>query len=950
MLTMVSSMSQDDIWVGREEELAVLDKAVERISTGSGTAVWIEGEAGIGKSTLAARGIEAARVAGFEVLAGSADPMAQRSPLHVMVDLLRISQRSADPRRAEIAKLLRERRLGLLEPTYVAWAEIELLVGLVDDLCTEGPTVLVLDDVHHLDEASFLLWHRLVSAVDQLPLLLVTTCRPTPQRHEVRDLRATIARRGQPVLELAPLTDMESDRLLARLLGEAPGSTRDRLAALAMGNPLYLKELANAVSLEGIGADDRLPASFGEALTRRLGVVPDAATETLRMAALLGAKFSVTDLAVLMRRSASELAGALQDVVAAGIIVDMGAELTFRHPVMRQVMYQSIPGALRSALHLEAAQALAISAGQPLRVAEQLAVSGQLGDGWARQWLAVHAAPLAAQAPDLVIDLLRREVDQVQVEDGRTGALLVVLAWVLLGVGRYGEAVDCARRDLAAVTNAEHRSEMEFVLVRALFSLGEHREGIDAVRRSLSRPDLPVVWRARLLGCLAMAQRGGEGDIDSADMTAGLALNMADSVHDSFAAAYALVVLWMNRSVQRDHSAALALLDRALDLVGKGPDHTDVRAMVEDGRIFTLQNLVRWEDAAAARRRRTRSAGQPGITAAVLRYWLGEWDDALAELAVDDVAAAGFSYSGLREPGPSLLWHGVAALIAARRDDRELSSRHLKAGLALRTPTVADRENLDFLVAARAVVLEQEGDRTRAKTVLAEILLHRGPAEMTLTHQWLPDLVRLALEDGDDEIARAAVSACRAEASAETESGRAATALLRCEGLMTRDAETLSTVVVTYREMGPTVDLAAALEDLAVVLADREGAGAARDAFNEAVDLYTRFGAKWDVRRADRRLRSYGVRRGVRGKREPRDLSGWQALTPTEQRIASMIADGQSTPSIAANLYLSPRTVQTHISHVLSKLGLRSRVEIAREVFRQRARDGAVLGRPSPHQ
>jgi DNA-binding NarL/FixJ family response regulator len=365
--------------------------------------------------------------------------------------------------------------------------------------------------------------------------------------------------------------------------------------------------------------------------------------------------------------------------------------------------------------------------------------------------------------------------------------------------------------------------------------------------------------------------------------------------------------------------------------------------MVEDGRVFTLQNLGRWDEAAAALRRSTGGTTQPGITAAVLRYWLGEWDDALAELNPDDAAVAGFSYSGLREPGQSLLWHGVAALVAARRDNRELSCQHLEAGLAISRPTVADRENLDFLVAAQAVVLEQDGDPTRAKTVLAEMLLHRGPAEMTLTHQWLPDLVRLALDARDEQTARAAVSACRTEASAEAEPGRAAAALLRCEGLVARDVEALSAAVSLYRAAGPTVDLAAALEDLAVVLADRGDATAARDAFNGAVELYTRFGANWDVRRADGRLRAHGVRRGVRGKRGSRDVSGWRALTSTELRIASMVADGQSTPSIAAKLYLSPRTVQTHISQVLGKLGVRSRVEIAREVFRQRSN-----GAPAP--
>ena len=87
-----------DLWVGREEELSVLKDAVDLLRTGSGTAVWIEGEAGIGKSTLAAKGADFARAAGYEVLAGMADPMSQRSPLNVMVDLLQISPRSPDPR------------------------------------------------------------------------------------------------------------------------------------------------------------------------------------------------------------------------------------------------------------------------------------------------------------------------------------------------------------------------------------------------------------------------------------------------------------------------------------------------------------------------------------------------------------------------------------------------------------------------------------------------------------------------------------------------------------------------------------------------------------------------------------------------------------------------------------------------------------------------------------
>ena len=101
----------------------------------------------------------------------------------------------------------------------------------------------------------------------------------------------------------------------------------------------------------------------------------------------------------------------------------------------------------------------------------------------------------------------------------------------------------------------------------------------------------------------------------------------------------------------------------------------------------------------------------------------------------------------------------------------------------------------------------------------------------------------------------------------------------------------------------------------------------------EALDLYAGFGAVWDIRRAEASLRRYGIRRGVHGPRAKRATQGWDALTPTEHKIALLVAAGLSTPQIAQNLFLTRRTTQTHISHILAKLGLRSRVEIARQAF-----------------
>src|SRR5262249_38145292 len=158
-------------------------------------------------------------------------------------------------------------------------------------------------------------------------------------------------------------------------------------------------------------------------------------------------------------------------------------------------------------------------------------------------------------------------------------------------------------------------------------------------------------------------------------------LTAAEEADDAFAAAHALVVMWLSYGVRRDHAAALDSIDRALCVLGDDPGYADLRSYALEVRIFTLQNLDRWPDAELALRRAREYAHQSGnperatsVTAAVLRYWLGQWDDALAELGSDDTDA----YAFLRERWPALLVHGVAALITGRRDQRTTAAQHLR--------------------------------------------------------------------------------------------------------------------------------------------------------------------------------------------------------------------------------------------------------------------------------
>src|SRR4029077_17032107 len=134
-------------------------------------------------------------------------------------------------------------------------------------------------------------------------------------------------------------------------------------------------------------------------------------------------KFTVTDLAVLLRRPVSELAAGLQEAVTARILVGSDAELAFRHQLIRQALYESMPAALRTALHAEAARELAATDADALSVAQQLFAARQPGEGWSRAWLIQAAPTLTTRAPQLAADLLRRELDATpRGDEARGGA------------------------------------------------------------------------------------------------------------------------------------------------------------------------------------------------------------------------------------------------------------------------------------------------------------------------------------------------------------------------------------------------------------------------------------------------------------------------------------------------------------------------------------------------
>ena len=205
------------------------------------------------------------------------------------------------------------------------------------------------------------------------------------------------------------------------------------------------------------------------------------------------------------------------------------------------------------------------------------------------------------------------------------------------------------------------------------------------------------------------------------------------------------------------------------------------------------------------------------------------------------------------------------------------------------------------------------------------------------------DLVRLAMAEGDTRLARQ-VAAAVGDVASRNDLPWLSGAALRCQGLAENDADTLVAAVDAYTAASRPLELALAAEDAATALVRQGNVERARPLLDQAIAGYERLGADRDLSRASAVLRLAGVRRGIRGPRN-RAQFGWQSLTATELTVSGLVADGLSNPQIGERLFVSRRTVQTHLAHVFAKLDLTSRAQLAAEVTRRR---GEPVSGPIP--
>jgi ATP/maltotriose-dependent transcriptional regulator MalT len=926
--------------IGRRHQLDRVRRWVAELAAGRGRAALVEGEPGIGKTSLLRAAEAAAEGSGCHVLWASCDELSRAFPLFPLLDAFDAAHPGDRPG-TRIATMLR----ADATPGHrvdVVGAAVERLLAAVEETCTAAPVLLVVDDLQFADPATVQALGRLARSVSQLPLLVIGTARPVPKRDDLAALRRSIE--PEDLLRLHSLSGSEIAEFVERAVGGPPGQRLLRLAEGAGGNPLYLAELLDALArgraltrdehgVEATGG--RPPGSLAAAIVDRLAFLSTPTHGVLQAAALLGVDFAVSDLAIVCGRRVAELLPVLDEAILAGVLRGEGPELAFRHPLIRSALYEEMPAAVRAAWHRDAGRALAEYGAPPERVARQLLPALEIEDAgvadeWIVRWLEETGQQLVGQAPHAAVPLLRHAVAGVPAGTAPFDLLTCRLADALYRIGDPAEAAQVANGALAHVTRPHLLLDLHCTLAGCRAMMGCPEESLPELERASNAPGIGPSHRARLLVLTARIHMS-LGHVDAASQLADEARAAAAEAGDRWATGWALGVLTLVHGMRGESAQAMPLFDRTLAVAEGHPGLTDLRLLLHLNQAAALGDLDRYDEAIAAAVQARQLADDTGnmvrlaqvqSVLAELLFDVGRWDDALAE--VD--AAVGLS----RHPFAECCDHGVAAVVRLHRADpaarEDLSTGdRLAAGLervsgSLTLARSLEREQAEAPAEALAVVLA-------GLSGLVE--------EVEEAAALFADAVRLAVATGDPATARTLVEQVEAIADAADVPHLIALGP-HCRGLLDHDPALLSEAAEFYAKAARPLPRAQALEAAGVALAARGDLAGARTHFTEAFAVYTDLGAAWDMARAQATFRAYGIRRGPRVKHRRADR-GWDSLTPTELKIVGLVAQGKSNPEIAAHLFLSRRTVQTHVSHVLAKLNLHSRIDIAREASQRAA-------------
>ena len=914
----------------RGAEIAAIAAAIESACSGSGSALLVEGPAGIGKTRLLTHACDQAGQAGMTVLTARAAEFEDGYAWGVVRQLFEAEiradggQRRADDAVALAAlALTRDAQRGYED----SFAVLHGLYWLTADIAQQVPLLLAVDDLHWADQPSQRFVAHLARRLEGLAVLLVLTVRePRSGTAQQKSLIAGLAAEASVIaLRPAALGAAACAELVRGTLGADPSPAfQEACRELTGGNPLLLRGLLASLAAEGVQGTDaevahlrRLtPGSVSRSVLLQLGRMPAAALAAARAVAVLGTAATAERAGRLAGLDGDASAEAIGTLMAERFIEGERA-LRFVHPLVRSAVYQDLAPPVRQRWHKRAARMLDEEDAASAEVTVHLLAAAAAGDAWVVDMLRQAAADARNRgAPDVAIQCLERALAEPPAAGARGDVLFD------LGSAQTFHAPAAAAEHLAEALARSacwpRRGEIALALSQALALSGRFADAVDVLQAAISesgddRSPIAISLQAAVLNVarwdldsrpvmrpiLERLQARAEGGED-----------LDPQLHANLAIELGAAGLDRERAISHAREAVLAmprLMSRTSTALAEA-----VSVLLFAGRSGEAR------EGAQAWLRLTQQRGWPrasALAASVVSLIALYDGDVQQTLAYGQQATTGDDWISIM--GTAFM---VLALIDRDAIDQAramLASGNLSGPLGPTWPYNVARW-------ARGCLHAAAGDHPAAVTDLlaaGELTMRwdiRNPMLMT----WRSDAALSLIALGD---CREASRLCAEEVELARRWGasRGLGIALRAAGVAAGGSIELLTEAVSVLRPSPArLELARALIDLGAAQRRAGSRAKAREVLREGLDLAHALGGLALADRARHEL-------VVAGGRPRRDATrGRDALTPSELRVAQLAAGGQTNRQIAQALFVTQRTVENHLTSAYAKLGISSRPEL----------------------
>lgn len=911
--------------VEREEELAAVDALLAAARSGTGAALLIEGPAGIGKTRLVAAARERAAGSGARVLHARGTELEREYPMGVVRQclepamrdregVLRGAARLAGPVLLDVSNAVEATPVGVLHGLY--W--------LVANLAEEAPVLLAVDDAHWGDEPSLRFLAYLARRVESIAVVLVIAARG--EEDTSADSAAVLAEiRADPAtrrVEPAGLAVAGVERLLSELEAGVIDEAFTRACHDATGgNPFLLGELVRALQVDGVPftaagvarVTEVTPPTVARAVGATLARLGLHATRLAHAAAALGDGVALELAAELGKVPISGAASVAAELVRSGVFDD-AAVLRFRHPILAGAVRAGVSAHERAATHARAAELLRARGAAPERVALQLLHASPAGDSGVVDELRLAAERAREHgAPATAVVLLRRALEEPPASALR-GEMLLELGSAELAIGQTTDAAEHLAE--AHRCAADHQTRAGALLLLAQANPGDpsaRRRIIELVEQTL--PDVAHGDRELALRLRAVLVLEGRpcDDVVVNGETIGEAALLGHLVFarmrpDAIAGEIADIAERAARQVDgllKEGASSLAFTGMVLGL--RWADRLDDAARLLDRAI------------AIARRRGSTTDFATAMTLrASVHRRAGRLRDAEADARVALAAALDPEWSFAR---------GVVPLLGSLLDQGRTDDAACELAGAALEQEIPDSPPMISVLLARMWLHAARREHTRALADWEEAV-RRAERLQGINAGWIEDLAVVADVHhalGDQTAAEATVAqgltlARRWDTPGAI--GQALHAQARVAGAED-SVEVLQSAVSLLADSPARLEHARALVTLGGVLRRRGKRVDSREPLREGYELARRCGAEALAETARAELRASGIRLRRQA------VTGVDALTPSERRIAEMAASGLSNVEIAQDLFLTVKTVEMHLTHTYRKLDIRRRSELA---------------------